>query len=143
MSILNPGRRGFVFSAKIMALFLYQLVGCESNDGKIHLGKNAPQVDSNGLRTIDSVLSSYIQGICRLGSKEECLLLCTQLNLYFCSDFKSEHESSCTSKGFSWFKCPEDFPHADSKVRNGMAHIPVCYTDRQYSLKGYGPPGSW
>ena len=39
---------------------------CLGQDGKIHLGKNAPVDTSNGLRSIDAVLSNYVQGICRL-----------------------------------------------------------------------------
>ncbi len=67
MARLIPDGRCVVFTAKLIGLLLCNLVVCESNDGKIHIGKSAPKVDSNGLRTIDSVLSSYIQGICRFG----------------------------------------------------------------------------
>ena len=106
-------------------LFLLALVSehfvCSNQKGLVDIGVKPDPV--SGIRTIDKVLSGYIQGIC--------------------TDFKSEDELTCLSKGFTWFKCPEDFPHADSKERNGMAHIPVCYTDRHYAEQGYGPPRSW
>lgn len=74
-------------------------------------------------RKIDKVLSKYIQGIC--------------------SNFRSETKEGCEGAGKTWFKCPEDFPHADSAVRGGVAHIPVCYTDSSYAERGWGPPKSW
>ena len=61
----------------------------------------------------------------------------------FCSDFQTEAKGKCEDRGFTWFQCPEDYPHADSKVRNGLAKIPVCYSNLDYALRGYGPKGSW
>eukprot|EP00288_Rhodomonas_lens_P018628 CAMPEP_0177714214 /NCGR_PEP_ID=MMETSP0484_2-20121128/13347_1 /TAXON_ID=354590 /ORGANISM="Rhodomonas lens, Strain RHODO" /LENGTH=267 /DNA_ID=CAMNT_0019226143 /DNA_START=145 /DNA_END=944 /DNA_ORIENTATION=- len=91
--------------------------------GRIHIGTHEFYSDSDGVRKIDKVLSSYIQGIC--------------------SDFSSEHQTSCEASGNTWYDCPEDFPHADSKIRAAKVHIPVCYTRREYAEAGKGPSRSW
>eukprot|EP00286_Rhodomonas_abbreviata_P024198 CAMPEP_0181307922 /NCGR_PEP_ID=MMETSP1101-20121128/11160_1 /TAXON_ID=46948 /ORGANISM="Rhodomonas abbreviata, Strain Caron Lab Isolate" /LENGTH=285 /DNA_ID=CAMNT_0023414215 /DNA_START=191 /DNA_END=1045 /DNA_ORIENTATION=- len=91
--------------------------------GRIHIGTHEFYQDQDGVRKIDKVLSGYIQGIC--------------------TDFTSEDRRTCEANGYSWYKCPEDFPHADSKIRAAKVHIPVCYTQHRYAEAGKGPPKSW
>ena len=93
--------------------------------GRVHIGTHEFYRDSHGVRKIDKLMSSYIQGIC--------------------TDFRSETKESCDRRNGqgSWFPCPESYPHADSKRQSGKAGIPLCYTDRRYALAGAGPAGSW
>jgi hypothetical protein len=94
--------------------------------GQVHIGTHQYYRDSvTGVRKIDKVMSSYIQGIC--------------------TDFRSETRDACEQRSGpgAWFPCPENYPHADSKKRNALSHIPVCYKDRRYAMAGKGPPGSW
>ena len=59
----------------------------------------------------------------------------------------SETKESCERRNGKeptpWFACPENFPHADSKIKNNRAGIPLCFTDRRFARAGSGPPGSW
>ena len=95
--------------------------------GRVHIGTGEYYRDSNGVRSIDKVMSGYIQGVC--------------------VDFTSETKESCERRNGKeptpWFACPENFPHADSKIKNNRAGIPLCFTDRRFARAGSGPPGSW
>ena len=93
--------------------------------GQIHIGTHEFYRDATGVRKIDKLMKSYVQGVC--------------------VDFESETKADCDKRNGDggWFQCPEDYPHADSKVKNNRAQIPLCFVDKGYAAIGKGPAGSW